>query len=406
MIAPGFLKNSLFWRSRDFSLLWSGQFVSSCGGWINYVALNVLLYEITGSGTALGLFFAVRTIPSLLFGAVGGFLADRFDKRRLMMACDVVRAASVLVFVWSRDVTAFFVLGFFLSAVDKIYFSCSSSVLPELVKKPDLMEANSCLRISQSVTAIVGPAMGGALVGFAGYKLAFMADSLTFVFSVATLLFITSLSVRPVRKGQGILQEFKEAFSFFMSSGIFVLFLILRVFDGFGSGAYNTVLPVFSSGGGSGGLYGWLLTSWGAGAFAGALAASPLCRRSRLVSLYCWATMLMAVGMGGAFLAPSCGGWIPERTLSLVSIALGGFGDGVSGVVFSTLLMRRTPKEMMGKVFGCVSSLVYMACGAGMYLSGTALDYFPYQHVVVAGTVLILFAAAFTYFRVGLRKIH
>lgn len=391
------IKNSLFFRNRDFTLLWTGQAVSSCGGWINYVALNVLLYEITGSGSALGIFFAVRTLPSLIFGAAGGFLADRYSKKNLMIICDSVRAIAVLCFIFFREPALFYILGFILSAFDKIYASASLAAVPEIVSRKDLTEANSLSRMSQSLTAIIGPAAGGAIVGFAGYTASFATDSASFLFSVATLLMIGA-SMRPHMAGEskeGFIAEFKNAFSFIIASGALLSFLLLRIADGLGSGAYNTALPIFSSIHSEGGcLYGWLVTSWGIGAFLGAAAAGPLSKRIKTVRLYFCSTLLMAAGMGGTFLLPCRTESAAPYLLPILSIAAGGFGDGISGVIFSSLLMEKTPREMAGKVFGCVSSLIYMACGAGMYISGAAIDHIPLSVAVIAGTGLIALSAA------------
>lgn len=390
------IKKSLFFRNRRFFLLWLGQFISSCGGWINYVALNVLLYEITCSGSVLGIFFAIRTVPSLFFGPFGGFLADRIDKRKLMIICDSVRAVAILTFIYLRDVNIFFILGFMLAAFDKIYSSSSSSILPEIVNKSDLMEANSYSKVSQSITTVIGPALGGLVIGFWGYNSAFIIDSCTFVFSVITLIAMAEkiLPQKVSRVRENLYLEFKDTFVFLLSSGILFYFMILRIFDGLGSGAYNTVLPIFSAKvailGGS--LYGWLLTCWGIGTFLGAVSASRLSKKINISALYCGSTLIMALGMGGTFLVPVQLAFLPPYFLSLCCIALGGFGDGVSGVVFNTALMERTPREMMGKVFGSISSFIYVSCGSGMYFAGVAMDFFPYGGVVVFGTSIIIFA--------------
>ena len=391
----------IFTENRKFFFLWIGQFVSSCGGWINYVALNVLLYELTGSGKTLGLFFAVRMLPSLFFGAVGGYLADRFDKRKLMIMCDTVRAVSVLTFIVTKDINIFFIVAFCLSAFDKIYSSCSGSIIPELVKKEDLMKANSYLRVSQSVTTIAGPAVGGFLIGLWGYRNAFIADSCTFIFSVITLLLISEYvrTEASTQKKHSIYLEFKETFVFMFSSGAIFYYMILRLFDGLGSGTYNTVMPVFSASipseapiFTSGSFYAWLLASWGIGTLIGALCTSALNKKIKTTALYCGATLIMAIGMGGTFLVPHSFYFFPPCLLCFLSIAIGGFGDGISGVVFNTLLMEKTPRELMGKVFGTVASTIYMICGLGMYIAGICLDIADLKTIIIGGTALIISA--------------
>lgn len=383
--------------------MWLGQTVSSAGGWINYVGLNVLLYQISGSGKLLGAFFVARLVPALFFGPIGGYLADRYDKRKLMIICDLTRALSVLIFLFIRDPYIFFIVGFFLSVFDKIYSSASGAILPDLVSKEELLEANSLNRISQSVTTVIGPAIGGFLIGIWEYKAVFIADSLTFFFSVATLILIKyayeAKDPALIKKRGGFVFEIKEAYKFMAVSSALLSIAFIRFFDGFASGAFNTIFPVFSAKVPViwGTFYGWLLSCYGIGTLAGSSLTGKLRARFGTNGLYCVSTIIMALGLGGAFL-------FKNPVLSLICIAIGGFGEGISSVIFSTVIMETTPKEILGKIFGTLNSLVWVLCGLGMMTAGLCLDYVKYGIITSAASIMIIVCTLFFWLRLTLQK--
>jgi len=381
------MKNIL--QNKNFFLLWLGQTVSSAGGWINYVGLNVLLYQISGSGKLLGAFFVARLVPALFFGPIGGYLADRYDKRKLMIICDLVRALLVLVFIFITESYVFFILGFFLSVFDKIYSSASGAILPDLVNKEELLSANSLNRISQSVTTVIGPAIGGFLIGSWGYKVVFAFDSLTFFFSVVTLLFIKYAYIpkdpSEIKKRGGFVFEIKEAFGFMAVSSALLSIAFIRFFDGFASGAFNTVFPVFSTGVpvAFGTFYGWLLSFYGIGTLLGSSFTGKMRKKFGTNGLYCVSTIIMAVGLGSAFL-------FENPIISIACIAIGGVGEGISSVIFSTVIMEVTPKEILGKIYGTLNSLVWVLCGLGMMTAGFCLDYVKYAVITSFASILII----------------
>lgn len=376
--------NRLF-KNKNFLLLWIGQAVSSAGTWINFVGLNAYVYHVFGSGRILGLFLLIRLLPALLFGSLGGIIADRLDRRKILIVCDFIRGFLVLAFLSTDNLYLYFLIGFLLSALDKVFTASLGALLPDLVERDALMEANSLKRMSQSLVTVLGPALAGLLIGLWGYKVVFIIDSGTFFFSVLTLLLVISPEPLAVKRltPEGIREELRVTMRFITGSAIFFLFMLLRVVDGLGSGTYNTALPVFASGVAKS-FYGYLVASWGCGTFLGSLLVGILQKtyKFKIESLFCGSMLLMALGMGGTFNVQQ---WIP----SLVLIFIGGLGDGVSGVIFTTMMMEEPPREIRGKVFGSVSAIFYMAAGFGMLIGGILIDHFKYSGVTNAGSLFI-----------------
>lgn len=375
-------------KNRDFLLLWAGQAVSGLGTWISYVGLNLYVYELFGSGKVLGAFMVARLLPAVFFGPAGGWLADRLPRRSLMMACDAARALLILGFLYAKSLPAFFALGLLLSALDKVFSAAQGALLPNLVAKEELLEANSAVKMTQSVITVLGPAAGGLLVAAFAYELVFILDSFSFLVSFVTLVLL-SAGRQAASKGTGAAPwaEFRAVRDFFAAHLSLLFLTLLRVIDALGSGAFNTALPVFAKQltVSRGAAYGWLVGAWALGELTGAFVVGPLAKRAGVSRerLFGASVILMAAGMGLTFRCPSVGP-------ALLAIFVGGVGDGVSNVLFQTALMQETPDAMRGKVLGSVIALVYSMVAVGMTLAGFALDAFPLQAATDAAAAFIV----------------
>lgn len=388
-------------RNRRFAPLLLGQSVSSLGTWVQFVGLNLYVYRMFGSGRVLGLFFAARMLPAVFFGPLGGLLADRFDRRRLLMAVDASRALLVLGYLFVSGLPAVFALGILLSALDKIFTAAHAAYLPETVAPAELRGANAWLRASHSVMAVLGPAVGGLLVDRFAFGAVFVFDAATFVVSVACLALVGAPVAMERRSAARGPVSFRPALAFLAGAPALLAFVALRFLDALGSGAYNAALPVHASrhAAAAPGLFGHLVAAWAAGEFIGSILAGRL--RALTADgerrLFCLSVAVMAVGMGMTFRAGSTGA-------ALAWIALGGLGDGVGSVLFASALMRATPAELRGRVVGSMLSLVYTTVAVGMALCGPLLDRFAAAAVTGAATLFILAAAALFGLRLALTK--
>jgi len=362
-------------KNKNFTFLWLGQSVSSLGTWINFVGLNLYVYSLFDSGKILGIFLVIRMLPSLLFGSLGGYLADRFPRKKIMIICDLARALIVLGYVFTRDLYVFFALGMLLSAIDKIFIAANGAFIPNVVNADNLLSANSIIRMTRSIITVIGPAVGAVLVSSYSYRWVFIIDSFTFVFSVICILFITPYRrVETSKDRPSFIEEFKAASAFFKAQvGLFFL-AVARLIDALGSGAYNTSLPIFSKllTSGKGAVYGWLIGAWSLGEFTGALLVNYLGKKRKVPheNLFAIAVVVMACGMGFTFHSESL---YP----ALILIYLGGLGDGVSNVIFNTTLMQKSPDHLRGKIFGTVTAMVYTAVAVGIAASGFFIDKYP-----------------------------
>lgn len=172
---------------RDFRLLWIAQAVSDLGDGLTNLALLLLVNALTGSTAALAVMAIVLAVPPMTIGLVAGVYVDRLDRRRMMLASDLMRVAIVLGFIFVRSadqVWILYVLGFVEATVGTFFTPARMALVPTIVPKQGLLAANGLSQASRVIAITVGAGAAGVLFGLAGSAWpAFIGDSLTFLIS-------------------------------------------------------------------------------------------------------------------------------------------------------------------------------------------------------------------------------
>ena len=280
-------------RNASFLLLWAGQFISQIGDRLAALALPWLVYTTTGSALGTGAVFALYTLPYVLFGAFAGVAVDRFDKRRLMIAADLIRAALVLAvpFVAERSLPAVFVLSFAISTAAVFFDPAKLAILPEIVPPGRLLRANSLLSTGENLTEILGWALAGALLASVSTAAAFELDAITFAVSAVALTLMryrAPARAAAERSARAFWHEMREGFSFLRHDrGLRAnTIMILVCVAGLGASYPLTFLLAVEVLDGGTGAFGALEAVVGAGYLAGSLAVlafAPRVRKGRLM---------------------------------------------------------------------------------------------------------------------------
>ena len=178
-------------RIRNYRLLWLGQLISEAGDGLTNLTLLLLVNALTGSTAALAGMAIVLAIPPLTIGLVAGTYVDRFDRRRIMLASDILRGIVVLGFVLVGSASSLwllYILAFVQSAAGTFFTPARGAILPRIVPREGLLAANSLAQATRVVSGIVGSALAGLIVGLIGtFWPAFILDSLTFFVSFALI---------------------------------------------------------------------------------------------------------------------------------------------------------------------------------------------------------------------------
>jgi len=336
--------NSLLKNGR-FVRLWIGQGLSFVGDFVSTVALVLLVVDVSGSASAVGGVLVARLLPTLASPLVG-VLADRLDRRAVLVAADLVRAVLVVGLIFARDLPVIYALVFLMGAARTVFNPTVRAAFPSVVGGGDLTRANALISGTFSFSVMAGPALGGVLVAFVGLEMAFLLDALTFLVSAALLSTIPLPAPGRGDGEEGFFRELRAGFGYLAGARV-PLAIIAGAF--LATLTANAAIPAeaflardtFDAGDVG---YGLLASLWGGGMILGSALVAVLGGRINLVLLYfvsIFATALAFVGVGLS----------PTFALALGAIAIAGAANGVDNVSTDTILQRRVPDAFLGRVF-------------------------------------------------------
>jgi MFS family permease len=381
-------------RRSDFRRLWIAQTVSIVGDKINQIALILLVYSLTHSYAQMGLVFAITFLPAALFGLVAGPLVDRWDRRRTMIAADVIRAGIVACIPLAAvlGLGAVYALAFASATVSLFFEPSRMALIPSIVGDDELMAANALDMTTMSVSEILGIAFGGALVATIGYAAPFWIDSLTFLVSAA---FVFGVGYRATAAGHepfGLSEIWRD-----LNYG---LGRIRR--DGVLRGVAITYAGVALCGGGAITLSILLALN----VYTGSGLAPAL--RVTVVDLATTVGLLVgavAIGMGGSKNAGrkylygviAFGAlliqilWVPNLWIAAFVLFLAGIANQYFGVPMLTLLQTYTETESRGRVFAVRTTIARVTGVIGLAGAGVAAQVYGVVPATVGlGAVVLM----------------
>jgi MFS family permease len=369
--------------SRDYRLLYAGQFVSGFGSAISYVALPWQMYQLTKSTFAVGMLGAVEFAPMLLMAFVGGAMADFIDRRRLILlsefgltlCCAAMALNSLLA---KPQVWVLFLIAALFAAINGIHRPALESLTPRLVD-PHQLPAVSALNVFRySFNFIVGPAIAGIIAASLGAAFAFALDAGTFIISIATLLLIRSIPV-PADADRASLRSVLEGLRYARSRqellGTYLIDLNAMFF-----GMPMALFPALadSFGGASVGLF-YAMPA------VGTMAVTLTSGWTSRVDRHGLAVTIAAAVWGAAII---CFGLMSNLWLALFFLALAGAADTVSGLFRMTIWNQTIPDHLRGRL----ASIEMISYATGPYLgnaeAGLVARLFGLRASVVSGGVL------------------
>ncbi len=380
---------------RNFRLFFAGQLISQCGTWMQTIALGWLVLHLShNSGFAIGLAIALQFIPTLLFGVWGGVIADRFDKRTVLL-CTQVAMAAVAVLLAVVDLTNVvqlwmlyvIVFGFGMAlAVDN---PTRQSFVPELVPPEDLPNAVGLSSAIFQVARILGPALGGVLIVAVGTGVCFVLNAVSFVFIIAALLMMRTRELHrgaPLGREKG---QVRDGLRYVWHTPELRSTLLLTLIVGTFAINSPVVLPLLAkiTFGGNAEVYSWMTIAMGAGAVVGALfVANKAHARGNLL----FATGLaFGVAMLVASFAPSLG-------LFIALLLVVGAGQISFLATCNSLLQLRSDPVIRGRVMAVYTITLLGSTPIGGPLIGWVSEVFgPRWGFALGGLATIIGVLAF-----------
>jgi MFS family permease len=377
--APSFLK--LLRDNRNYRYTWMGQVVSEIGDHFNNVAVFSLALELTRSGMVVTGIMLARAIPAVMAGPLAGVLLDRMDRKRIMIASDLVRAVVATLFILTvsrHDAWLLYVLSGLLMFASPFFTSGRSSVLPVIASRDELHTANSLTQTTQWVSLTIGTLLAAGAVTRFGWQWAFVVNALSFLFSAWSISRLrvasggfrakrTSLTetevVRPWR-------DYVEGLRYMRETPLIVGLALINIGWASGGGAAQILFSLFGEivfrrgAAGIGTIWGFA----GVGLIIGGVLGHWLGRRVSF-SGYKWTIAICYVVHGGAYIVFS---QMERYWMALVFIALSRAAVGVSSVLNFAQLLRRVPDQFRGRVFATIESMTWSTMMVSMMAAGIA----------------------------------
>ncbi len=348
-------------RNRSFMALWIGQIISFIGDYFVMLAVPVAVNRLTGSAMMVGLSFMSTALPGLLLGPVAGVFIDRWDRRRVMIAADVIRGLLVLLMLTVRSadqIWIFYLTGFLVACTSQFFFPARNAVLPLIVKEADdLLAANGLMQIVQTVGFLVGPALAGFSIGLWGEPVAFIANSIGYFSSAVALVFmiVPHTAVQRVSAGavRTVMAEMRAGLTFLFTNRTTLGVVIMMTVSQLGIGAFIVVWVPFLQryyGLGAEGV-GLIDSVFGGGMVLGGLILGTLSRRVKKTILAPVAMLLM-----GLFALPI--GYSPTFFILLLLNFLFGIVLVPVQSALTTLMQLAVPDAMRGRVSSGLNAMI------------------------------------------------
>jgi MFS family permease len=343
------------WKNRNLQLYFSGQFVSLIGSWMQQMALSWLVYKMTGSTLMLGMIVFASQIPSLFVTPFAGVLADRANRHRLILITQslaMVQATLLAALVWSGQAQLWqlVVLSGLLGVITAFDLPTRQSFQVDLLDNNEqLASAIGINSFINTITRLIGPFVAGLLVALAGEAVCFLVNALSYIAVIVALLFVKPRPAPARTSKKGTISSLKEGFAYTCGSAPIRQLISFLALFAICAMPFTVLMPAFAKDifHGDAMTLGFLTGATGAGSVAGALSMTSRKGTQGLSKWVIIGTLLCGIGLVGFGLST----YLP---LSLLAVALAGFGSMITMAGSNTLIQTIVEEDKRGRVMSFV----------------------------------------------------
>lgn len=361
----------------QFRNLWLASVVSFAGDWFNTIASVILVNRYLDSTTAVGLLFVARAIPPFLLSPVAGVVADRFNRKKILIVTDLLRFFIVLgfLFVVSTE-TAWLIYALTIAqfVISAFFEPARAAILPSLIEGDDeLLTANTLSSVTWSAMLTLGAALGGIVAGIFGVATAIIIDSFTFLLS-AFFIWRIQVDARPARTGEEVSgwRDMVDGFKYVRFHPRTALTATVKAFTQIGSPDIMIAVyagQIFVQGEDGALTLGVLYAASGLGAISGPIVANYFSDDSM---------RMLQKGIGVGFVLVALGwllfGWAPLLPIAAAAMLIRHMGGSINWTYSNVILQLRVPNQFLGRVFAFDFALFTLAMAVSVWVSGMILD--------------------------------
>ncbi|MCW9129589.1 MFS transporter [Bacillus paramycoides] len=393
---------------KDFHLMVTGQTITILGSTLLRFALSLYVLDITGRADIFAGLYAITSIPFLL-APLGGAIADRFNRRNIMVIFDLINTAIVLGFIallFNGTVSIMWIgiVMFLLAVVSAMYAPVVMASIPQLVPEKKLEQANGIVNGVQALSNIVAPVLGGVLYGIIGLKMLVLMSGLAFFLSAILEMFIKIPFIKRIQEDHivpTIIKDMKEGFLYVLKQPFILKAMLLAAL-------LNLILtPLFVVGGpiilrvtmqSSDTMYGIGMGLIDFATILGALSIGFFAKNLQMKTLYYWmfviALLVLPMALSVTPFILSMGHYPPFILFILCSIFIAMIMTIVSIYVI-TVVQKKTPNENLGKVMAIITAVSQCMAPIGQIVYGFMFEGFSlkiYLPILCISFILIILA--------------
>jgi MFS family permease len=392
-------------ENRNYRYLWIGQVVSEIGDHFNNIAVFSLAMHMTGSGMVVTGVMLSRALPAIAMGPVAGVVLDRLDRKTVMIASDLVRAAVAIGFIFSvgrNDAWLLYLLSALLMAASPFFTSGRASLLPVVASPSELHTANSVTQTTQWTTIAVGAFLAGGSVAQFGYEVAFVLNAVSFAVSALCIRQLAPPRGAAFRAERTTLgedrvvrpwNEYVEGLRYMRASPLILALGLVGVGWATGGGAAQILFSLFGEtvfGRGAAGI-GQIWGAAGVGLVLGGVFAHWLGKRLTFTQ-YKWTISICYLVHGSTYVIFS---QMQSYTLALLFIGVSRAAVAVSSVLNFAQLLRHVSDRYRGRVFATMETLVWSTMMLSMLGAGIASEHYSPRTIGAVAGVLSSLTAVF-----------
>ena len=393
-------------KNRNFFLLWAGQIISQLGDRLDQMALIAFIYQrAPGSTLQIAKILSFTIIPVFLIGPLAGVYVDRWDRRRTMYICDLLR--SILVFTipfflfYTKSLAPVYLIIFIVFSIGRFFVPAKLSIIPDLVEKKDLLIANSLVNTTGMIAAILGFGISGVLVQWLGPKTGFYLDSLSFLISATFIFliskrFVVAVNFKEVSKEivevikKSVFQEIKDGILYFIHKKDirFTAGIIFALWSALGAVYVVVIVFVQKALHSATKDLGLLVMFLGIGLFLGSLIYGKFGQRIShykiiFVCLVASGIMLVAFALGIYY--------YPNFILAAFLALCLGLIIAPIMIASNTIIHNVSDNEMLGKIFSSLEIVMHLGFLLFMFSSSVLAERFSHVLIlVIVGCLLSL----------------
>ena len=395
-------------KNRNFFLLWSGQIISQLGDRLSQMALIGLVYQLKpGSAIQIAKVLSFTIIPVFLIGPFAGAYVDRWNRRRTMYICDIMRAFLVALipffFLAPGHLAWLYTIIFLSFSIGRFYVPAKMSIIPELLDKKFLITGNSLVNTTGMLAAVLGFGISGLIVELRGPKTAFYLDALSFLVSGISIFLISKQTLASERidlkaVGMGLVKKIEKSIFTDIKEGVlyfirhkeirFTAAVIFLLWSALGAVYVVTIVFVQNTLHSATKDLGFLIVFLGLGLFFGSIVYGSIGHRISpyriIYASLVTSGLMLAVFAAGISMYPC----FPVAAFLSVLVGL-----SISPIMIAsnTIVHNASSSEMMGKIFSSLEIVIHLGFLTFMFVASALADKFP--HVIILSTIGILIAA-------------